>query len=541
MAGYTRLNLFWQNGRKPLKNPKTFLLTKIVATLGPASGEVKTIILLIEQGVRVFRINFSHGTFRDYDKWLKNIAQASKRLGIAVGVIGDLSGPKIRIGKVKDNGIHLKSGSRVEFQVNDIVSTLSGTDKQKPVVFSSNYPRLIEEIKVGQQILLDDGNIRLRCTGRSGKGKNKKLVCKVMVGGFITSNKGVNLPDTEISLPALTEKDYRCIRYAVRKEFDFLALSFVRQANDVRLLKDHLRKLGVRKADPLRHRDQNIHLKRMGDRSTGIIPVISKIEKPQAIEHLEAILEETDAVMIARGDLGVEMDLAEVAVLQKQIIHMCHDYATPVIVATQMLQTMIDSPSPTRAEVSDVANAIFDGADAVMLSGETAVGKYPVQTVRMMNRIATKTNQYLRSQPLLVHPPRKLQEMRYRTPALAHGVRSIVRDMDAKFIIMWSQLGGGAIYLSQQRIPRPILGFSSNHQALRQMSVLYGLTPIYMEKPSSNSEFIRKVDRMLIQKKWARKGEAIIFVMGEPIDRVGVTNNISIHYLGESDSPAQTK
>jgi pyruvate kinase len=518
-----------------LKKQQKFLLTKIVATLGPASANLNTVLQLIEGGVRVFRINFSHGTFEEYDKLLNIVRRASKIKNIAVGVIGDLSGPKIRVGQVVKGGVILQKGDEVIFQKKEVVTGIKGPKPAKEFVFSTNYPSFIKEVQAGQKILLDDGNVQLLCHQKKGQGTDQKLFCEVIDGGGITSHKGVNLPDTSLSVPALTEKDYRCISFAVKREFDFLALSFVRRAEDIKLLKSHLKKLGFRHFDPLRHREKHIKVRKFNDQCTGIIPIISKIEKPQAIDHLEAIIKETDLVMVARGDLGVEMDLAEVAVLQKRIIRMCHDYATPVIVATQMLQSMIESPSPTRAEVSDVANAIFDGADAVMLSGETAVGKYPVETVQMMNRIATKTNEFLQSEHFQVSTPRKLQEMRYRTPALAHGVNSIVRDMEAPFIIMWSQMGGGALYLSQQRIPRPILAFSSNRQALRQMSVLYGVTPFYMAKPSGNSDFILQVDRMMLQKKLAKKGEAIVFVMGEPIDRVGVTNNISIHYLGESD------
>jgi pyruvate kinase len=518
-----------------LKNQQKFLLTKIVATLGPASANLKTVLQMIEQGVRVFRINFSHGTFDEYDQSLNNIRQASKKTNTAVGVIGDLSGPKIRIGNVIKDGVNLKKGDEVIFQKKEVVTGIKGSNQTKEFIFSTNYPVFIAEVQIDQQVLLDDGNVRMLCRQKKGKGADQRLICEVVDGGLITSHKGVNLPDTSLSVPALTEKDYRCINYAVKREFDFLALSFVRRAEDIKLLKAYLKKLGVRQFDPLRHREKHLKVKKINDRRTDIIPIISKIEKPQAIDHLEAILEETDLVMVARGDLGVEMDLAELAVLQKRIIRMCHNFATPVIVATQMLQSMIESPNPTRAEVSDVANAIFDGADAVMLSGETAVGKYPVETVQMMNRIAAKTNEFLQIEHFHTSTPQRLQEMRYRTPALAHGVKSIVRDMEAPYIIMWSQMGGGALYLSQQRIPRPILAFSSNRQALRQMSVLYGVTPFYMPKPSSNSEFIQLVDRMLLEKKWAKKGEAVVFVMGEPIDRVGVTNNISIHYLGESN------
>lgn len=492
------------------------------------------ILKLIEVGARVFRINFSHGTFQDYKSALNNIRRASKQAMIPVAVMGDLSGPKIRIGEVIEGGIYLESKTDVQFQKNPILAGDSSSEKHNQWIFSTNYSGFIEEVKPGQQVLLDDGNVRLLCVKKTGKGKAARLHCKVIDGGLITSNKGVNLPETDISVPALTKKDYECIEFAVKNGFDFLALSFVRQAKDIRLLKNRLQELGARATEPLRRNGKAISDKNLVQKVSGVIPIISKIEKPQALDNLESILKETDIVMIARGDLGVEMDLAEVAVHQKRIVQLCHDYGIPVIVATQMLQSMLESPTPTRAEVSDVANAIFDGADAVMLSGETAVGKWPVESVGMMKRIAKKTNQYLLSQPIKRTAPRKLQEMKYRTLAIAHGVNNIARDMDAKLIVMWSQMGGGAVYLSQQRIPRPIIAFSSNHKALRLMSLLYGLKPVYMEKPAGSSQFIKVVDKLILKNKWARKGDTVVFVMGDPIDRIGVTNKISIQYVGEA-------
>jgi pyruvate kinase len=517
-----------------LKKQKDFLLTKIIATLGPASEEIETIRNLIEEGARVFRINFSHGTFIDFERMLNNVRYASEQARVPTAVLGDLSGPKIRIGKVKEGGLYLEKKTEVIFQKDSVVAGDPKSKKNDKFTFSTNYSGFIEEVKPGQQVLLDDGNVRLVCIDKKGTGKAARLRCKVINGGLITSNKGVNLPDTNLSVPALTGKDYRCIEFAVKKGFDFLALSFVRQGKDIRLLKKRLMDLGARATEPLRRTGRALSDKKLLKKVSGVIPIISKIEKPQALENLEEILEETDGIMIARGDLGVEMDLAEVAVHQKRIIQLCHDYGRPVIVATQMLQSMIESPTPTRAEVSDIANAIFDGADAVMLSGETAVGKWPVDSVQMMKRIAMKTNQYLLSQPIKRSAPRKLQEMKYRTLALAHGVNNIARDMDAKLIVMWSQMGGGAVYLSQQRIPRPIIAFSSDQKALRLMSLLYGLKPVFMEKPESSAQFIKDGDLMISKNKWAKKGDAVVFVMGEPIDRIGITNKISIQYVGEA-------
>jgi pyruvate kinase len=281
----------------------------------------------------------------------------------------------------------------------------------------------------------------------------------------------------------------------------------VRKADDIHLLRQHLMNKASR------------------------IQIIAKIEKSEAVDDIDAIIEATDALMIARGDLGVEMDLAEVAVLQKKIISACHDRGVPVIVATQMLQSMIESPVPTRAEVSDVANAIYDGVDAVMLSGETAVGKYPVQTVSIMSRIARQTNHHILEKKISHPVPRHMQESKYRTAALAHGVKSIVKDIDAKVIVVWSKYGGGALYLSQLDIPRPILAFSNIQATLNRMALLYGLYPIKMPQPANISSFIRDVNDIILKNEWANKGDAIVFVYGEPVQASGVTNSVSIQYL----------
>jgi pyruvate kinase len=251
------------------------------------------------------------------------------------------------------------------------------------------------------------------------------------------------------------------------------------------------------------------------------------------MEDIEAIVKETDGIMVARGDLGVEMDLAEVPILQKRIVSLCHQFGKPVIVATQMLQSMINSPSPTRAEVSDVANAIFDGVDAVMLSGETAVGKWPVQAVKIMSRIEQLTNDYVQEQTTEVKPLPELRGSNYSTPALAQGVNVIMRGIKAKLVAVWSATGRGPLHLSQNRLSRPIVAFSENLEALRRMTLMYGLTPVYMPRPVNTAEFIVQVDRKVQEEGWAGKGDPIIIVSGEPIGQVGRTNSVSIHYIGD--------
>ena len=355
---------------------RSFLYTKTVATLGPASASVQVIRKLIESGVRVFRINFSHGTFEEYEAYFDKVREAEQLTGEYVAILGDLSGPKIRVGQVVKEGVQLKKGQCVEFVKQQVVAGEKGSEN----LFSSTYPHFIDEVKKGEKILIDDGNIQLTCKDKTSGRTGKKLICKVLCGGLVTSSKGINLPDSVLSAPSMTEKDYACVKFAVRKGFDFLALSFVRSGEDVIALKKELIRLKARpKEDSLK--SGRFDFSRFFEDAENYVPIISKIEKPQAIDNLQSIIDETDGIMVARGDLGVEMDLAEVAILQKKIVRLCHENGKPVIVATQMLQSMIESPVPTRAEVSDVANAIFDGADAVMLSGETAVGKYPVETV----------------------------------------------------------------------------------------------------------------------------------------------------------------
>ncbi len=497
------------------------ILTKIIATLGPASSGVENIKLLIGEGVRVFRVNFSHGSFEGFSAAIDQVRKASKQSGVPVALLGDLSGPKIRVGKVADEGIMLDENTLVEFVREETTAYLDASGK---AVFSTTLPEMIDEVKPGQKVLIDDGNVELRCEDKLAD----RLVCRVVSGGLVTSKKGINLPETALSVPALTDWDLQCAEFAVKKRVDYLALSFVRNAKDVVQLKDKLRSLGARPFEPVIYRDSDMSA--VPDDAV-FIPIISKIEKPQAINDLEAIVSESDGIMIARGDLGVEMDVAEVAVLQKKIIQVCHDHGVPVIVATQMLQSMITSPTPTRAEVSDVANAIYDGVDAVMLSGETAVGKWPGATVRIMNRIARLTNDHIREQKLSHTVPRKLRESRFRSAALAHGVKSIVKDIDAKLIVIWSKFGGGALYLSQLDIPLPILAFSNLDPTLNRLALLYGVHPELMEQPAISGDFINEACSRILERQLAKKGDPVVFVYGEPISSSGVTNSVYIHYL----------
>ena len=503
-------------------------MTKIIATLGPSSDSLEIIKELIEAGVRVFRINFSHGSFEEYDKLIQNIREAEKQTAVYVAILGDLSGPKIRFGEVIPNGINLQNGDEICFVRNHVIGGSPGNES----TFSTTYPQFIDEVKPNDKILIDDGNIELKCVKKTGSGKKSNLTCKVVVGNLLTSAKGINLPDSELSLPSLTKKDFVCVEYAVRKkEFDFLALSFVRSAKDVKVLKKQLTKLHVR-PEGLDLTGGDLGFSTSFD--DDYIPIISKIEKPQAIENLEEILDESDGVMVARGDLGVEMDLAEVAILQKQIISMCRHKMKPVIVATQMLQSMINEPVPTRAEVSDVANAILDGADAVMLSGETAVGKYPVETAKMMSRVGFKTHEYIKSEYATRGQFVPHEGLLKRKAAMARGVAMMAKDMNVKFIITWTHSGGSSVFLSQQKLQIPIIACGENVKRLQQMSLLYSIRPCFMKQPKSGSKFIGSLNKMLIENGWAKEGDPIIVVASSPISTRGITNRVVLHYVGES-------
>jgi len=503
-----------------------FLMTKIIATLGPATNSVGIICELIEAGARVFRINFSHGSFDDFDEMINNIRKAEKKTKTFVAVLGDLSGPKIRVGKVITEGVLLKKGEELRFVKNTVVGGEEGKN-----IFSTTYPSFIDEVKPDERILLDDGNIELKCISKKGRGDKAYLLCKVVEGNMLTSSKGVNLPDTELSVPSLTEKDHKCVEYAVRKSFDFLALSFVREGKDIRELKTKMTELRARpKGLDITSGDLGFSTTYEDD---DYIPVISKIEKPQAIDNLEEILEETDGVMVARGDLGVEMDVAEVAILQKKIIHMCRERGKPVIVATQMLQSMITEAVPTRAEVSDVANAIMDRTDAVMLSGETAIGKHPVEAVKIMKRIAEKTNRYIKSEFLAKGKFMKYVGKLNRKATMARGVNMMTRDIQAKFIITWMHSGGSTVFLSQQKMQTPIIAFGENITRLRQTSLLYSIQPVYMKQPKSGSKFIAAVNKYLLENKLVKEGDPLIVVASSPITKRGITNRVVIHYVGE--------
>ena len=503
-------------------------LTKIVATIGPASADRDTIRRLIESGVSVFRLNYGHGTLDERTQRAAAIRDVASSIGRPTAILGDLQGPKMRLGKLLDEGTTIEPGDIVIFQRGDQPVESSS----RPLRLTSTYARLVDDVEPGQRILIADGAVRLLVVTK----RADEVECAVSPGGGgrITSNKGINLPDTDLNAEPLSDRDWADVEWSIANEIDFLALSFVREGSDVHDLRKGINRIrSKRRNEKVR---EAVRAVESSLENNSPIHIIAKIERPEAVRNIDEILQASDGIMIARGDLGVEMDLARVPVIQRQLIAKAEAYGKPCIVATQMLESMIHSPSPTRAEASDVAGAILDGADAVMLSGETAIGEYPVVAVESMRKIALYTEEYLRSQPQRSKPPQKLVESRYRTAALAHGAWHVSQDIAAKFVAVWSQQGGGARYLSQNDFNIPIIACTSDDRAARQMQLLRSVTPLRMPKPEGLSHFTRMIDAYLLETAWAKLGDACVLMAGAPVGKQGVTNSLAIHNVGDSES-----
>ncbi|MEM8835271.1 MAG: pyruvate kinase [Planctomycetota bacterium] len=493
-------------------------LTNILATLGPSTDSAETLEHMVEAGATLFRLNFSHGTFEDHKKRLDLVRSVEKKIGRALTVLGDLPGPKIRLGTVPGDGIVLETGTDVVIR-SDLDEARREGDE---VILPCNYERIAAEVKPGERVLINDGAIRMLAVDTDGV----SLRCRVTHGDLATTRKGVNLPDSDLTIPALTEVDLKAVDWSVEHGLDFLALSFVRRGQEVLELRKRLAAICTA---------ETCGLAFDGPDSEPRIPIISKIETPQAVRNIEEILDITDGLMVARGDLGVEMDVAEVPIIQKQLIERAHAHGKPCIVATQMLQSMIDSASPTRAEVSDVANAVLDGADTVMLSGETAVGRFPVLTVATMARVLHVTEASLHaSEAHSARPPQKPRETRERTWAIAHGTWHMAQDIGAKLVVVWSQSGGTARALSRNGFRCPIVAFSSDIRSVRRMDILYGVTSLHLnEVPQHRSDFAQMADVIILERGWVNRGDPVIFIGGKPLDRPGATNTVAIRYAGE--------
>jgi pyruvate kinase len=482
--------------------------TKIVATMGPACGDVDTLLRLFEAGVDVCRLNFSHGALDGHLLTLRNIREAASRHDQPIAVLGDLGGPKIRLGQVKDSnatgGMSIGVGDTLIIQREPIMGE-SGRA-------SSTYPALVDEVCVGHRVLIEDGLLRFVCTDK----KPDELYCSCTAGGVLKSSKGINLPDTTVNVPSITERDWECVDWAIEQRLDYLALSFVRKAADIVELRDYLN-----------DKVSDIHL-------------ISKIEKAEAVDHIDEIIDASDGLMVARGDLGVEMDVAEVPIIQKDLIRRCQSAGKPVIVATQMLQSMVEHSSPTRAEVSDVSNAIFDGTDAVMLSGETSVGKFPVVTVHTMSHIADVTEKYLADAADYSNLAPPMVKTTLPAGALARGTLRVVHDLKAKLVVIWTQTGTTARVFSKHHFPVPIIALSPDHRTLRRMALHYGIVPQEMSATPDLTNLIARIDEFIVARRYAEPKDRVIIVAGWSPGTPGTMNGLVIHTVGESWTPVPT-
>ena len=499
-------------------------LATIIATLGPASDAPEVVLRLIEAGVGVFRLNFSHGTEAEHAKRVETVRAAARLAGLPIAILGDLQGPKIRIGACPEAGITLEPGQDV--LINPALAC-SAVAPSGMAMLSCTLSGIGEDVLPGQRVLINDGAVRLLAMEGAPGDPEGALRARVVVGGLVTSKKGLNLPQSELRVPAMTERDWKWVEWGVGAGVDFLALSFVRTAAEVRALKARLETMCSAKQDVTD-----------AGASAGI-PVVAKIETPQAVARMREIVGAADAIMVARGDLGVEMDIAQVPIVQKELVRTAASYGKPCIVATQMLETMCSATLPTRAEASDVANAIFDGADAVMLSGETAVGKHPALVVETMRRIVSAAETMMAPRLLMrPTPPAEVIQTGYRTAALAHGAWYVARDVGARLVVCWSQSGGLARYLSQMGLAVPVIAYSSSEVQTRRMALLRGVTPVCEAPPADArlSTWNKSVDAMLIARGWANRGDAVVLIAGRPLGKSKPTNTLAVHYVGEESA-----
>ncbi len=468
--------------------------TKIVATLGPASSDKEVLRQMIFEGVNVCRLNFSHGSHEDHGKVIQIIRELNDETGLNVAILADLQGPKIRTGDMENNSVELKEGATLKI----VTEPVLGTSEK----ISITYDQLPADVEPGEKILLDDGKLELEVIKTNGK---TEFTTKVIYGGILSSKKGVNLPNTTTSLPCLTEKDLIDLSFALEHNVDWIGLSFVRSARDIIELK-HL--IAAKKCKA---------------------KVVAKIEKPEAIADIDEILKETDALMVARGDLGVEIPYQDVPLIQKMLIRKSRLNAKPVIVATQMMETMITNSSPTRAEVNDVANAVLDGADAVMLSGETSVGKYPVQVIQTMANIVTKmeTHDELYFKEEL---PSKNQA-RFITDSICFNACRLSRRVEAQAILTMSFTGYTAYKISSQRPDAVIFVFTSNRQILTQLSLIWGVRGIYYDKTVSTDHTIADIKYLLRKEGLVNEGDLVINIASMPIEEHGNSNMLKLSYV----------
>lgn len=477
--------------------------TKIVCTIGPATSSEERLEQLMRVGMNVARINFSHGTHDEHAQAIERIRSVSARLGCPVAILQDLQGPKIRTGRLQDGqAVLLKDDAEVTITTRPV----SG-DAQ---TIATTYEPLPQDVKVGDRILLEDGLLELCVVGYD----DSDVRCRVVHGGLLKEHQGINLPGVAVSAPALTEKDREDLKFGVMHDVDYVALSFVRKPEDVLEAKHLIRQFQAELDE------------QTGKKSQVTIPLIAKLEKPEAISRLEEILNVVDGVMVARGDLGVEMAPEKVPLIQKRIISKCNDYGLPVITATQMLESMISNPRPTRAEASDVANAILDGTDAVMLSGETAVGAYPIEAVEMMVRIALETEAGNRT--ALQPQCRRLTQAH----AVSHAARALSEETSVQSIVVFTRSGTSAHLISKDRPRTAILAYTPSERVYRQLALWWGVWPHRIEMRGTTEELIAVTEQRLREDKLVKRGEHVVIMGGLPVASQSRTNFVKLHRVG---------
>jgi pyruvate kinase len=465
--------------------------TKIVATLGPATDGAGRLQQLLSAGVTVFRLNASHGTQEQHRARISAVRAAAEQLGVFPAILLDLQGPKIRLGRFENGSATLAAGERFTITTESVLG-----NSQRACTSYSNFGK---DLTSGDRILLNDGALELRAISSDGTA----VETEVVRGGPISDHKGINLPGVRVSIPSLTEKDLADLSFGLTAGVDMVALSFVRTADDVEQLRG-----------------------RLGRRP---VPIVAKIEKPEAWDNIEPILNVTDGVMVARGDLGIETALERVPRIQKSIIRRARRRGRFVITATQMLESMIEHPTPTRAEVSDVANAIYDGTDAGLVSAETAVGSYPVEAVQFMARIATETEESMRKKGF-VDPPQSPQPL--SAEVLADAAYHAARDAQAAAIVVFTSTGSSARLVSRYRPPVEIYAMTPHDTTARQLAVNYGVTPILAPDVSSTDEMLAQMNRTVVERGYLRQGQLVVFLAGQPVGQPGTTNLMKLHRVG---------
>ena len=473
-----------------------FHRNKIVATVGPASCSKEMLLALMEAGADVFRLNFSHGQHDALTETVALIRQISRNRRRAVAILGDLQGPKIRTGMMRGDVMTLTSGESVVITTADVL----GEDG----VIPTTYKALPQDVSDGDRILLDDGLLELQVEKISGE----QVHCRVLVGGQLKNRKGMNLPGVAVSAPALTEKDLADLDFCIEQELDYLALSFVRTAAEV------------------------IELKKLLAQRGASIQVIAKIEKPEAVEAFAEILAAADGIMVARGDLGVEINSEKVPLIQKRIIRQCNLAGKPVITATQMLESMVNNPRPTRAETSDVANAILDGTDAVMLSAETASGDYPCEAVEMMVRVAVDVERDPQLKEQFFHPLLETCGTRSLTEAIGQAACRVAENVGAAAILAFTQTGSTAALVAKYRPPMPVYAVTPTLAVRRRMALYAGVRSIRVDIEGDTEAQIRSVDAAVIDAGVLNKGDIVVITMGSPLSDPGTTNLLKVHQLG---------